>query len=402
MEENTNLSNISMILEKMENIYHIKDIHSLLDRILYETRTFTNADAGSIFLIVNDKLKFSYVQNDTLKKNDILSNKYIYTNREIDINEHSIAGYVAFKGESLIIDDAYNMDNNLPYSFNSFFDLMSFYKTKTLLVVPLKTSKGRTVGVLELINAMDKNKNVKVFTLADKLFVTQFANYAGIAIERALMLRDVVLRMVQLAELRDPEETQTHVTRVGSYATEIYQRWAEAHNVPKDEINNFRDILRIAAMLHDVGKVGISDLILKKRDNLTKEEFEEIKYHTIHGARLFNVSRSDWEVMAREITLNHHERWDGTGYPGKIKNIFDERITFGKGRKGVEIPLSARIVCLADVYDALISKRSYKNAWPENKVLNHIKSESGKKFDPELVKIFFDIYDIIKAIKERY
>ncbi len=401
-KKNTTIKNLSTILEKMERIYQIKDLHSLLDNILTETRDFTRADAGSIFLVNNNKLKFSFVQNDTLYKNDILSNKYIYANREIEINEKSIAGYVALTGESLIIDDAYKLEGKEPYSFNSHFDLMSFYKTQSMLVVPLKTSKGQVVGVMELINVIDEEKNITTFSLNDKLFVTQFANYAGIAIERAIMLRDVVLRMIKLSELRDPEETQQHVNRVGSYAIEIYQRWAERHNVPKEEFNNYKDILRIAAMLHDVGKVGVSDIILKKKGKLTPEEFEEIKFHTIHGARLFNVSRSDWEIMAREITLNHHERWDGTGYPGKIEDIHRDENVVGAGKKGLEIPLSARIVCIADVYDALISARSYKEPWDEKEVLNYIKDQSGKQFDPELVEIFFEIYDIIQAIKDKY
>ncbi len=396
------IKNLSAILDKMERIYQIKDLHSLLDTILTETREFTRADAGSIFLVSGSKLKFSYVQNETLYKNDILSNKYIYANREIDINEKSIAGYVALTGDSMIIDDAYDIDPGQPYSFNSHFDLMSFYRTHSMLVVPLKTSKGIVVGVLELINALDDEKKIVPFTLNDKLFVTQFANYAGIAIERAVMLRDVVLRMIKLTELRDPEETQQHVNRVGSYAIEIYQRWADLHNVAKDEVNNYKDILRIAAMLHDVGKVGISDMILKKKGKLTEEEFEEIKMHTIHGARLFNISRSDWEIMAREITLNHHERWNGTGYPGKIDDIHAENIKPGPGKKGPEIPLSARIVCIADVYDALISARIYKDPWEEEKVLSYIKEQSGQQFDPELVNIFFEIYDIIKAIKDKY
>ena len=247
---------------------------------------------------------------------------------------------------------------------------------------------------------MNKNGEIKGFSISNKLFVTQFANYAGIAIERAVMLRDVVLRMAKLSELRDPEETQSHVNRVGSYAIEIYQKWGEKHNVPKEEINSFRDILRIAAMLHDLGKVGVSDVILKKPGKLLKKEFEEIKHHTIYGARLFNVSNSDWEILAREISLNHHEKWDGTGYPGNIKDIFSENIKFGRGKKGIEIPLSARIVGLTDVYDALISKRVYKEPWVESKVLSYIKEQSGKHFDPEIVSIFFEIYDIIKAIEK--
>lgn len=401
-KRSADVKSLNSILEKMENIFNIKDIHSLLNNILLETRSYTNADAGSLFLIDNTKLKFSYVQNDTLFKNDILCNKYIYSNRVIEIDEKSLAGYVALTGDVLLIDDAYKIGKNVPYSFNSYFDQISSYKTKSMLIVPLMTSKEKIVGVLELINAKNENNDLVTFSINDKLFVSQFANYAGTAIERALMVREIVLKMIKLAELRDPEETQAHVNRVASYAIEMYQKWAENHSVPRTEMNSFKDILRISAMLHDVGKVGISDLILKKKGKLTTEEFEFIKYHTIYGTKLFNESNSEWEKMAAEITLNHHEKWDGSGYPGKIDDINSNEIKIGKGKNKLEIPLSARIVALADVYDALISKRVYKDAWEEDQVLYHIKQESGKHFDPELVNIFFDIYDTVKAIRHKY
>ena len=106
--------------------------------------------------------------------------------------------------------------------------------------------------------------------------------------------------------------------------------------------------------------------------------------------------------MAAEITLNHHEKWDGTGYPGNIDNIFKENLKFSEGKKGAKIPLSARIVSLADIFDALSSKRTYKDPWDEDKVLYYIKSQAGKHFDPELVSIFFEINPTIKAIRNKY
>ena len=106
--------------------------------------------------------------------------------------------------------------------------------------------------------------------------------------------------------------------------------------------------------------------------------------------------------MASEVALNHHEKWDGTGYPGKITDIYTKEPRFGPGKKGKEIPLSARIVTLSDVYDSLSSKRVYKEKWEERRVLQFIQDQSGKHFDPELVKIFFSIHDTIIAIKQRY
>jgi len=158
-------------------------------------------------------------------------------------------------------------------------------------------------------------------------------------------------------------------------------------------------------MLHDVGKVAIPDAILKKKDRLDDNELSIMKLHTIHGADLFKDSNSDWDDMAAEIALNHHERWDGTGYPGYYTRS-GENISLPEpgrnGKKGEEIPFTARIVSLVDVYDALLSKRVYKAAWSDTEVLNYIKQERGKQFDPEMVDAFFDIYDTIEAIGKKY
>ncbi len=393
---------LNMILEKQEKLHHIRDLATLLDSLLYETRSLTEADAGSIFLVEKKKLQFSYVQNDSLFRKDFLSNKYIYTNNQIDINESSIAGYVASTSKPLLIDDAYRIDSSFPFSFNPYFDQISSYRTVSMLIVPIRTSKNDMVGVLELINRLDGHGSPIPFTEDQKFYITQFAFYAGIAIERALLLRDVVFKMVRTTELRDPEETQPHVSRVGAYAVELYQKWADAHAVHREEVNNFKDILRISSMLHDIGKVGVSDAILKKREQLTKEEFAAMRYHTLYGAQFFEHPTSEWDTLAYEVALNHHEKWDGTGYPGTVKDIHEKNLQFGPGKKGSTIPLSARIVTLADVYDALIFKRAYKDAWEEDRVLFYIKEQSGKQFDPELVSLFFEIYDVIRAIREKW
>jgi len=155
-------------------------------------------------------------------------------------------------------------------------------------------------------------------------------------------------------------------------------------------------------MLHDLGKIAISDLILRKPDKLDSEEFRVMQYHTIHGARLFQNQESDLDVLSAEIALNHHEKWDGTGYPGKIDDIYQDQPRLGQGKKGEEIPIAGRIVALADVYDALVSRRVYKGAWSETTTLSYIKDQSGKLFDPEVVDAFLAIYDVITAIREKY
>ena len=165
----------------------------------------------------------------------------------------------------------------------------------------------------------------------------------------------------------------------------------------------------MAAMLHDVGKVAISDLILKKPARLTMDEFEVMKSHTYLGARLFRDLQSDFDEMALEVALNHHEKWDGTGYPGYIGAISDlpsegfvgEDANFSP-KKGEDIPLFGRIVAVADVYDALCSRRVYKQPWDEDRTLEEMRNSSGSHFDPEIVKAFFNCRDTLKSIAKRY
>jgi response regulator RpfG family c-di-GMP phosphodiesterase len=268
--------------------------------------------------------------------------------------------------------------------------------------VPLTTRDDLILGVLQLINAKDSVGGVVPFSMQDRLYISQFAQSAANAIETAKLSREMVLRLVEMAELRDPFETGPHVKRVGAFSVELYEAWARKHGVPEKEITDTKDILRTAAILHDLGKVAVSDTILKKPGALTEDERNQIKLHTIYGARLFQRSNSAWDKIAGEVTLNHHERWDGKGYPGKIPDIGAKNFEFGPGKKEEEIPLSARIVSIADIFDALVSERSYKNPWNEESAFQYLVNQSGRFFDPELVQIFIGITETVQAIRDKY
>jgi HD-GYP domain-containing protein (c-di-GMP phosphodiesterase class II) len=391
----------SRILQIVEKLSHIKDIHALLDAVLLQARELTRADAGSIYLIENNVLNFNYIHNDTLF-GDSSSNKYIYTSQTLPIDSHSLAGYVALTGKPLVIDDVYQIPEGMPFRFNHAFDEQAHYRTKSILALPLKTSQNKTVGVMQIINPLDDDLGPTRFTTSDQLLLSYFADNAATAIERAMMTREMILRMIKMCELRDPKETGLHANRVGAYAAEVYHQWALMRGQAEDEIKHTKDLTRIAAMLHDLGKVAISDLILKKPAKLDPEEFRIMKYHTILGARLFFNEESDLDTLSAEIALNHHEKWDGTGYPGKIDDIYQENPPLGSGKKGEEIPIAGRIVALADVYDALVSQRVYKSPWTEEMTIDYIKGQAGKHFDPEVVAAFFAIYEVITAIKEKY
>jgi response regulator RpfG family c-di-GMP phosphodiesterase len=255
---------------------------------------------------------------------------------------------------------------------------------------------------MQLINSRNEEGQIVPFSMEDRIYLPLLANNATLAIERGQMNREVILRMMRMAELHDPKETGPHVQRVGAIAAEIYQQWASKRGLDRKEIKHTRDLIRLAAMLHDVGKVGISDFILKKPGKLTDEEFDVMKWHTVYGARLFNAESSELDEMSYNIAINHHEKYNGGGYPGKITDIHSEEVKMGLPKKDKEIPLEAKITALADVYDALASRRSYKDPWPEEKILSIIQQDSGTHFDPEVVECFFEIFPIIRAIQEKY
>lgn len=385
----------------------IQDMDILLQRILLEARKVVNADAGSIYICRSDKLEFSYSQNDTQQKELLPGQKLPYASFTVDINKNSIAGYVAYTGEILNIPDVYAIRRNAPYQFDSTYDRSSGYRTKSVLTVPMKNNIGKIIGVLQMINAKNKKDTIIPFPLSDEPFVLHFANTASIVLQRAQMTRALLLRMISMAELRDPKETSQHVNRVASYAVELYERWALQKRIPEEEIEKNKDILRMAAMLHDVGKVAISDVILKKAGPLSAEEYEIMKTHSLKGAQLLGDIQSDFDEIASIIALTHHENWDGTGYPGRVDikagSLSNDDVNKKSvPLKGEEIPIYGRITALADVYDALSSKRVYKDAWKIEDVLKEIRSLSGKKFDPELVEVFFDSLELLESIRHKY
>lgn len=398
----TDRKNSKSLLRTIQKIHQIKDVNLLLERTLHEARRFVHADAGTLYLASGDRLYFNYIENDTLFREHDAREKYVYSNNSIKIDRSSLAGYVALSGESLIIDDVYDIKSGVSYQFNPFFDQATRYHTQSQLVVPLTTTDNRTLGVLQLINAQDENGRTVSFSVNDRLFISYFAQHAASAIEKAELSRQMVLRMVEMAELRDPYETIPHAKRVGDYSLELYDKWAIRHDIPLNERNIKKDMFRTAAILHDVGKVAIADSILQKRGELNREEKLGMQMHTIYGARLFARKNTHWDKIAAEVALNHHERWDGTGYPGHLPDLHAESIDFGPGKRGKDIPLSARIVAISDVYDALISERAYKEPWKEESALTYIKKQAGKQFDPELVELFLGMGDIIQAIREKY
>jgi len=403
------------IIRLDSELNQIQDYDLLLERILYEARKVVHADAGSIYITVpteegeegTEKLAIKYSQNETIQKKMPPGQKMIYSIFTVPINEKSISGYCAFKRTLINVPDMYNIPPEMPYKFFSDFDVITGYKTVSTLTIPLVATDKRLMGVIQVINSKDENGNIIPFSSSNELILTHFATNATMVLQRAYITRAMILRMIKMSELRDPKETGTHVNRVAGYSVEIYDRWAFHHKVPVDEREKYRDTLKISSMLHDVGKVAISDAILKKPARFTPEEYQIMQNHTVYGASLFRDTTTFVDQLAKEIALTHHENWDGTGYPGWIDPYTgkpEKANEDGKplGRKGEEIPLGGRIVAIADVYDALCSRRVYKDPWNEKDVLDEMRKLSGSKFDPELIDIFFEVLPNIKQAQNQY
>ena len=188
---------------------------------------------------------------------------------------------------------------------------------------------------------------------------------------------DTIYRLALAAEYKD-EETGNHIIRMSRYCSLI----AEKLGLPARDVQN----IRYASPMHDIGKIGIPDSILLKPGKLTPEEFEIMKTHTIIGAKILADSNAEIIQVAQQIALSHHEKWNGDGFP--------------QGLVEANAPLTARIVGIVDVFDALISRRPYKEPYPVKVALEIIEDGRGKKFDPMLVDILFENIDQILEIEK--
>lgn len=188
---------------------------------------------------------------------------------------------------------------------------------------------------------------------------------------------EIAIRLLAAAGSRD-EETGAHVRRIGLYSEVIATALGWQSSRAAD--------IRVAAPMHDIGKIGIPDSILLKPGRLTEEECRLMQQHTVIGASMLEGSDIPLLVMGREIALCHHEKVDGSGYPHRLK--------------GDQIPIAARIVAIVDVYDAMVSRRVYKEPIPEPNVLDAMAQAVGKQFDPELFNVFVSVLPTIRQIRD--
>ena len=350
----------------------VPDRRKMLDMILHETRSLARAEAGSLFVQRQHRLRFVAAQNDRLGEGALSK---IFLDREIPATANSLAGFVASTGQVVNIPDADHLDPESPFRLNRDFDRESGYHTQSILAIPLSRPDGSCVGVLQLLNRLDPGGQVVPFPDAEGSGILSLASMGAVTIHNALLQEDLkaahldtIIRLSVVVEHRD-NATARHIQRISQTAKLL----AEAMGLDRRQV----ELIECAAPMHDIGKVGIPDCILHKPSTLTPEERAVVEQHTLIGADILGHPDNELIAMAHDIAVSHHERWDGRGYP--------------HGLSGREIPLPGRIVCLADVFDALLSKRCYKNAYSVETVRDIIRSERGKQFDPAVVDAYLRV-----------
>jgi len=357
------------ILEKIfkfaTRVANETNIENLLLLLADIARDILNADRCTIWLADRERQE--------------LWTKVAHGLTSVRIPLHSgFAGYTFVNNTSVICNDAHNDSR-----FNPDVDRMTGYLTKSIIAIPLKPVESDVIGVIQCVN---KKSRSQIFKEDDLQRLMLVGGYAAQTLEVASLYKEIedtqkeiIFTLGTACEFRS-KETSNHVKRVAEYSMLLAMEYGLAIEES--------DLIKLSSPMHDIGKIAIPDSILNKRGKLAREEFDIMKTHTQIGYDMLRFSKRKILKAAAIIAGEHHEKWDGTGYPNR--------------KAGEEIHIYGRITALADVFDALGSDRCYKEVWESEKILQFFKDQRGKQFDPGLVDIFFKNLDVFLFIREQY
>jgi putative nucleotidyltransferase with HDIG domain len=360
MSMSDDLSLLQREVERYKAVYEVNralggtlDLDRLLALIMDRTTEVMNADRSSLFLIDWD--------SEELWSKVAQGVRYRELRFPMGLG---LAGSVAASGEILNIPDAYEDER-----FNQAIDRQTGYRTRSVLCCPMNNKQGDRIGVIQVLNKLSGEP----FTQEDEELLCALAGSAAVAVENAQLYEEQKLSFVSFVETlstamdaRDPI-TAGHSRRVTAYSVAIGEELGYGE---KD-----LEILRVAALLHDVGKIGVPEIVLFKDGRLTDEEYQVIQSHASHTLNILGKIHFDREK--REIPMmagTHHERLDGKGYPLELS--------------GEDIPEAGRVMAVGDVFDAITSRRHYRDRMEFRKVLNVLTEERGTHFQPEFVDAF--------------
>jgi HD-GYP domain-containing protein (c-di-GMP phosphodiesterase class II) len=346
---------LNSLMEMASLINSSLDTEEIRQLAVSVAKNCVGADAASLLLLDQDTHEL-YFEATSGQKGQGLKQTRLKPGQ-------GIAGWVARKGGALIIDDV-QKDKR----FHSAIDGMTGYETRSMIAVPV-ASKERMLGVLQAINKLEGS-----FTQSDLDMIETLAHQVATAIENAMLFQEqretflgITVAFAEALEKRD-NYTGGHTRRVCDYSLSI-ARQLGLDNAQIEE-------LRLSAILHDIGKIGVADRILQKPGKLEQDEFAEMSSHPSLGSDILANMKSLRKMLGG--VRHHHEKFDGTGYPD--------------GKKGDQIPLVARIISVADAFDAMTSSRAYRKALSVETAISELNNFSGSQFDPDVVAAFMQAY----------
>ncbi len=345
------IKKLELLLEFSRKNVDEKSLDGLLALLAQEAKTILEADRCTIYILdKKNKVLWSKVAQGTLETIRFSLDK-------------GIAGEAARKGRLINVKDAQKDPR-----FNAEIDQLTKYATRSLLTVPMKNLRNEVVGVFQVLNKIGRSP----FNKEDETILTILASQGAVAVENVQLYeqvrdaaQDTILRLASAAEYKD-QDTGRHLLRMSQYASLI----AGEAGFAKEFCQN----ILLASPMHDIGKLGVPDAILGKAGSLNDQEWVEMKKHTFYGGEILKDAENELIRMSQRIAMSHHEKFDGSGYPA--------------GLKGEEIPVEGRITALADVFDALTSKRAYKDKFSVEKALGIIREGNGRHFDPKIIEAF--------------
>lgn len=380
---------LEIIIELFNSFSKVQSLNELLELVIDASRKIANCDAATIYLKNDEEmLEFSYSKSfylSSIYSEEVVQE--IFKPFQLKIDENSIAGYCALSRKKINISNIKKLDSVVKFKYNDYWDKKYGYNTISMLTVPLENNQNDLIGVLQLINAKEiGTEKIIQFEKRIESIIETLARQSAIAIYNFQLTNklyisqvETILKLGIASEYKD-KETYNHIKRMSEYSKLL------AYKVKNSR--TYSENVRLASMMHDIGKIGIPDSILLKPSGLDENERKIMQKHTIYGAMILKDSEAFVLQLAARIALTHHEKWDGTGYP--------------LGLKGESIPLEGRIVALADVFDALSSKRVYKEALNIEECKKFLIEEKGKHFDPDLVDIFIEMLPEILKIRDQY
>ncbi|MFH1783380.1 MAG: HD domain-containing phosphohydrolase [bacterium] len=349
---------LTTVIEASKKIRSTLDLRLLLSTIMQLGTKVMHAETSSLMLLDEEKQELVFEVIEGGEQRGMI--------KEIRLGiDEGVAGWVVRNGEPVLVLDAEKDER-----FCNKMDIQSGFKTKSLICIPLKV-KDKVIGIAEVINKKDEES----FSPEDMSLFSALADQAAIAIENAKLYKDMqelflstIKSLATAIEAKDPY-TKGHSERVTNLSMAISRKMG----MPFED----RERLQIAALLHDVGKIGVPEAVLGKPGKLNDEEWKAIKQHPAKGEEILKPIKQLSDILP--VIRHHHEKYGGGGYPDGIK--------------AQEIPLASRIITVADSFDAMASERPYRPPMKKKDIMQELERCKGTQFDPKVIEAFVACYE---------